>query len=82
MSLWDFELFAVNRVIVLQIDPVLVVFDLSKVIFVNADGLMVFVQQIEVLVFELVRNLDMALPGYIVHGELSPGMLWNVALNN
>jgi hypothetical protein len=42
--IWDFELFAVNWVVVLQIDSVFVVFGLSKVIFVDADGLLVFVQ--------------------------------------
>ncbi len=82
MSLWDFELFAVNRVVVFEVDSVLVIFGLSKVIFVDADGLLVFVQQIEVLMFELVRYLEIASPGNVFHDELTPGMLWNVPLDN
>ncbi len=54
----------------------------SQVIFVHADGLMMFEKEVQILCLEFVRNLEIATPGNVVSGQLNPGSAWNVAFDN
>ncbi len=60
VSLWDFQLFPVYWILIFQTDFVLVVFGQSQVVLVNADGLLVSVEEVLILGLEFIRDLEMA----------------------
>ena len=49
MSIWNFELFSVDWIIIFKMDFVKECFDSAKVMFIDADYIEVFYQQIDVL---------------------------------
>ncbi len=68
VSLWNFELFSVYWILILQMDFVLVVFGQSQVILVDADGLLVSVEEVKILRFEFIRDLEMAAFSNVLFG--------------
>ncbi len=68
VSLWDLELFLVYGVLVFQMDFVFVVSGQSQVVLVDADGLLVSVEEVQILCFEFIRDLEMASSGNILFG--------------
>ncbi len=54
----------------------------SQIIFVHADGLLMFEKEVQILRLEFVRNLEIAMPGNVVSGKLNPGSAWNIAFDN
>jgi hypothetical protein len=68
VSLWDFKLFSVYRILVFQVDFVFVISGQSQVILVDADGLLVFVEEVQIFCFEFIRDLEMASSGNILSG--------------
>jgi hypothetical protein len=73
VSFWNFKLFPVHRIFILQVDFEFVIPGQSQVIFVGADGLLIFEQEVQVLSLEFVRNLEIAMPGNVFSGQLDPG---------
>jgi hypothetical protein len=68
MSLRYLELFLVDWLIVFEVNPVFVISGQSKVVFVDADGLLMFEQYIDVSLSEFVRYLQVTLSGNLVLG--------------
>ncbi len=68
MSLWDFELFPVYRILIFQMDFMFVISGQSQVILVDADGLLVSVDKVQIFCFEFIRDLEMASSGNILLG--------------
>ena len=50
----------IYRVLVFQVDLVFVVLGQSQVIFVHADGLLIFLKEVQIFFFELIRHLEVA----------------------
>ncbi len=82
VSFWDLKLFPVHRVFIFQVDFVFVVFRQPQVIFVHADGLLMFEKEVQILRLEFVRDLEIATPGNVVSGKLNPGSAWNIAFDD
>ena len=59
----------IHRVLVFQMDFVFVVPGQSQVIFVYADGLLIFVKEIQIFFFELIRHLEVATSGDVLLGQ-------------
>jgi len=66
MSLRYLELFLVDWLIVFEVNPVFVISGQSKAVFVEADGLLMFEQYIDVSLSEFVRYLQVTLSGNLV----------------
>ena len=60
MGFWNFELFPINRILRLQVDFVLKILGESQIVFVNAERVLVFAQDVQVPLMELLWNLEMA----------------------
>jgi hypothetical protein len=82
VSLRDFELLPVYGILILQMDFVFVVSGQSQVIFIEADGLLISVEEVQVLSPEFVWDLEMASSGNIFFGQSGSLSVWNVALDN
>ena len=59
----------IYRVLVFQVDLVFVVPGQSQVIFVYADGLLIFVKEIQIFFFELIWYLEVATSGDVLLGQ-------------
>jgi hypothetical protein len=81
MGLRNFELFSVDWVFVFEVDPILVVFGQSQVIFVQADGVLVLEKDVQVSILEFFPDLEVALLGYFVSSEFIPGSAGNIAFD-
>ncbi len=68
MSLWDFKLLPVYRVLIFQVDFMFVISGQYQVIFVDADGLLVLVEEVQISCLELVWYLEMASSGDVLLG--------------
>ncbi len=68
VSLWDFELLPVYPIFVFQVDFVFVVSGQPQVILVDADGFLVFVEEVQISSFEFIWYLEMAPPGDVLLG--------------
>jgi hypothetical protein len=73
VSFWDFELFSVYRIFIFQVNFVFVISYQSQVIFVHADGLLMYEKEVQILSLEFVPNLEIATPCNVVSGQLDPG---------
>ncbi len=82
VSLWNLELFSVYRIVILQVNSVPVVSGQSQIIFVDADGLLIFEQKVQVLSFEFVQNVEIATLGDVFSGQLSLGSAGDIAFDN
>jgi hypothetical protein len=82
VSLWDFELFPVHWILILEMDFMLIVFGQSQIIFFDADGLLVSVEEVQILVFEFIRDLEMAVPGNVLLGQPGSRSIRDVVLDN
>ncbi len=81
MSLRYLELFLVDWLIVFEVNPVFVISGQSKAVFVEADGLLMFEQYIDVSLLEFVRYLQVTLSGNLVLGYLGPWSFWDILLD-
>jgi hypothetical protein len=82
VSLWDFELFPVYWVLIFQMDFVFVVSGQSQVVLVDADGLLVSVEEVQVLGLEFIRDLEMASSGNVFFGQPRSRSIGNVTFDN
>ena len=82
VSLRDFELLPIYRILIFQVNFVFVVSGQPQVIFVDADGLLVLVEEVQISSFEFIRYLEMALSGDVLLGYLWSWRVWNVVLDN
>ena len=62
MGFRDFELFPVDRILRLEVDFMLEIFGESQVVFVNAESVLVFAQNVQVALMEFLWNLKVAPP--------------------
>jgi hypothetical protein len=60
VSLRDLELLSVYGVIIFQMNFVFIIPGQSQVIFVQADGFLVFIYEVQIFVFEFIRYLETA----------------------
>ena len=63
VSLRDLELLPVYGVIVFQMNFVFIISGQSQVIFVDADCLLVSVEEVQIFPFEFLRHLEVATSG-------------------
>ncbi len=63
-------------------DFVLIVFGQSQVIFVDADGLLVSVEEVQILGLEFIRDLEMAASGNVLLGQPGSRSIGDVVLDN
>jgi hypothetical protein len=56
MSLRDFELFSVDRVLIFEMDSMLVIPGQPQVVFVHADGILVLEKDVQVPILEFLWN--------------------------
>jgi len=82
VSLWDFELFPVYGILILQMDFVFVVFSQSQVIFIDADGLLVSVEEVQILGLEFIQDLEMTASGNVLLYQPGSRSIWDVVLDN
>jgi hypothetical protein len=82
VSLWDFELFPVHWILILQMDFVLVVFGQSQVILVDADGLLIPLEEVQILGLEFIWDLEMAASGNVLLGQPGSRCVGDVVLDN
>jgi hypothetical protein len=64
----DFELFLVERILRFEVYFMLEIFGEPQVIFVNAESVLVFAQNVQVMLMEFLWNLKVAHPPYIIPG--------------
>ncbi len=57
MSLRDFEMFLVNRILIFKVDSMFVVSGQPQVLFVHADCILVLKKDVQVSILEFVRDL-------------------------
>ena len=81
MSLRDLELFSVDRVLIFEMDSMLIVPGQPQVIFVHADGILVLEKDVNVPFSEFLWNLQVASLDDFVSGELSPGSVRDIAFD-
>jgi len=77
----DFELFSIYWVLIFEMDFMSIVLGQPQVIFVQADGLLMLEQDVNVFFSEFVWNLQVAMSCDLVSGQLGLGSVWNVALD-
>ncbi len=68
MGFRDFELFLVNRILRFVVDFMLEIFGEPQVIFVDAESVLVFAQDVQVTLMEFLWNLKVAPPSYFIPG--------------
>ncbi len=66
MSLRYFEFFLIDWFVIFEVNSVLVIFCQPKVIFVEADGLLMLEQDVNVSLSEFVQNLQVTPSGNLV----------------
>jgi hypothetical protein len=69
VSLRNFELLPIDGILVFQVDFVFVVPGQSQVVLVDTDGLLVFVEKVQISPFEFLRHLEVATSGDVLLGE-------------
>ena len=72
----------IYRVLIFQVDLVFIVPGQSQVIFVYADGLLIFVKEIQIFSFELIRYLEVATSGDVLLGQSGFWCVRDVVLDN
>jgi hypothetical protein len=60
-------------------DSMFVVSRQPQVVLVNADSLLMFKKNVQILCLEFLWNLEIAMPGNVVSGKLNPGSSWDIA---
>ena len=68
MGFQDFELFSIDRILRFEVDFMIEIFGESQVIFVNAESVLVFAQNVQVTLMEFLWNLKVAPPPYFIPG--------------
>ena len=68
MGFWNFELFPINRILRLQVDFMLEILGESQIVFINAERVLVFAQNVQIPLMELLWNLEMAPPFDFIPG--------------
>ncbi len=68
MGFRDFELFPVDRILRFEVDFMLEILGKSQVVFVNAESVLVFAQDVQITLMELLWNLKVAPPSYFIPG--------------
>jgi hypothetical protein len=81
VSFRNFELVLVDRVFVFEVDPMFVVSGQSEVIFVHADGILVPKKDVQVLILEFFRDLEVAPFGDVVSSKFIPWSAWNIVFD-
>jgi hypothetical protein len=76
MGLRNFKLFSIYWILILEMNLVL-----PEVIFVQANGLLVLEQDVDVPFSEFFRNLQVATSCDIVSGQFGPGSVWDIAFD-
>ncbi len=61
---------------------VLVVFSQSQVIFIDADGLLVSVEEVQILGLEFIQDLEMTASGNVLLYQPGSRSIWDVVLDN
>jgi hypothetical protein len=60
MCLWNLELLPVDWILRLEVDFVLEILGETQVVFVNAESVLMFAQDVQVPFLEFLRHLQMA----------------------
>jgi hypothetical protein len=68
VGLQNFELFSVNRVLRFEVNFVLEILRETQVVFVDAESVLMFSQNIQIALMELLWNLEVASPFYFFPG--------------
>jgi len=68
VGLRNFELFSVNRVLRFEVNFVLEILRETQVVFVDAESVLMFAQDIQIAFMELLWNLEVASPFYFFPG--------------
>jgi len=68
MGFRDLELLSINRILCLQVDFMLEILGESQIVFVNAERVLVFAQNVQVPLMELLWNLEVAPPFDFIPG--------------
>ena len=68
MGFRDFELFPVDRILRFEVNYMLEVFGEPQVIFFNAESILVFAQNVQVMLMEFLWNLKVKPPPYFIPG--------------
>jgi hypothetical protein len=68
VGLRNFELFPVNRVLCFEVNFVLEILRETQVLFVDAESVLMFAQNIQIALMELLWNLEVASPFYFFPG--------------
>ena len=68
MGFRNFELFPINRILRFQVDFMLKILGESQIVFVNAERVLVFAQNVQVPLMELLWNLEVAPPFDFIPG--------------
>jgi hypothetical protein len=81
MSLWDFELLLIDWVLHFEVDFVLEVLGQAQIVFVNAESILVFAQNIQVSLLELLWNLQVASSLDLLSGQSLPLHFWKAVVD-
>jgi len=81
MSLWDFELLLIDWVLHFEVDFVLEVLGQAQIVFVNAESILVFAQNIQVSLLELLWNLQVASSLDFLSGQSLPLHFWKAVVD-
>jgi hypothetical protein len=80
VGLRNFELFSVDRILRFEVYFVLEILRESKVVFVNAESVLVFAQDIQIAFMKLLWNLEVAPPSDLVSGQSFPLHFWKAVV--
>ena len=70
VSLRNFELLPIDGILIFQVDFVFVISGQPQVILVDADGLLVFVEEVQISCLEFIWYLEMASSGDVLLVQL------------
>ncbi len=81
MCLRNLELFPTYWFLIFEMNLVSIVLDQPKVVFFQANGILVLEQYVDVPFSEFFRNLQVAMLCAFVSGQLGPGSIRDIALD-
>ncbi len=76
LSLRDFELLSVDWILCFEVNFVFEVLGQTQVIIVNAQGILMLAQNVQISVLELIQNLQVAWSLDLISGKSLPLHFW------
>jgi hypothetical protein len=81
VGLWNLELFPVNWILRFEVDFVFKILGKNQVVLIDAEGILVFAQDIKISVMEFLWDLQVTLPFDFFPGQSFPLHFWKAVVD-